>query len=164
MSNSVANELARGSEHVQHVMVDTANLRVKVGPNGGARSDICLHNVPDDFDCLSILKDRRILIRLSYDSIPCGIGQRHEILNQSVLKTFLALRRNHMTTCFIKRMYLLWRKITRYLPHVADNFVNERFVFSGLEGNKMPPALVRDLDECVASHILDTCFEELESR
>lgn len=91
MSNSIANKLARGSEHVQHVMVDTANLRVKVSTDRGACRDICLHNVSDDFDCFSILKDRRILVRLSYDSIPRGIGQRHEILNQPVLKTLLAL-------------------------------------------------------------------------
>lgn len=158
VSNSVADKLARSSEHVQHIMVDTTNLRVEVGTDGGARGDICLHNISDDFDCLSILKDRRILVRLSYDSIPCGIGQRHEIFNQSVLKTLLALCRNHMTACFIKRMHLLWRKIARYFPHVADNFVNKRFVFPRLEGNKMPPALVCDLNECVASHILDTCF------
>lgn len=139
-------------------MVNTANLRVEVSTDRGTRSDICLHDVSDDFDRFPVLKDRRILVRLSYDSIPCGIGQRHEILNQPVLKTLLALCRNHMATCLIKCMHLLRRKITRYLPHIANNFINERFVFPGLEGNKMPPAFVRDLNECVTSHILDTCF------
>ena len=73
MGNSVTDKLARGSKHVQHVMIDPANLGVEVSANRGACGDICLHNISDDLDRLGILKNRRVLIRLSYDGIPSRV-------------------------------------------------------------------------------------------
>lgn len=91
MGNSVADKLARGPEHIQHVMIDPANLRVEISANRGTCGDICLHNVSDDLDRLGILKNRRVLVRLSYNGIPSRVGQRHQVLDQPVLESLLAL-------------------------------------------------------------------------
>ena len=53
--------------------------------------------------------------------------------------------------------YLQRREIHRDALQVAENVVNERLSLAGLLHNEMPSALLRDLDERVASHILHTC-------
>jgi len=68
--DSLVNETTRGTVHVEHIQVNSANLRVKVAANGGTSRDIGLHNISDDLYCLTILQSAGIVVRLLDDGIP----------------------------------------------------------------------------------------------
>jgi hypothetical protein len=105
--HGIINELTGSPIHVQHIMVDATNLGIEVSANRGTCCDVRLHNVADDLYRLSVLEDGRVLIRLSYNSIPCRIGKGHQVLNQTVLEAFLTLCRNHIAARFVESVNLL---------------------------------------------------------
>ena len=100
------------------------------------------------------------MVCLGDNLIPGSVGESHQVLGQAVLETLLALSRDHVTTGFVESMNLLRGKVHGNLPHVSDNFFNKRFAFTRLECHEVPSTLVGDLDEGIASHVLDTfvCF------
>jgi len=49
------NQTTTGAVHVEHVQVDPTDLRIEVAADRGARCDIGLHNISNDFDRLSVL-------------------------------------------------------------------------------------------------------------
>lgn len=106
--NSIVNELTRSPIHVQHIMVDAANLGIKVCANRGTCCNIRLHNVADDLYRFSILEYGRVLIRLGYNSIPRRVRKGHQVLDQTILEAFLALGRNHISARFVESVNLLW--------------------------------------------------------
>jgi hypothetical protein len=85
------------------------------------------------------------------------VGERHELLDESLLDTPLTLRANHISASFIESMNLLRRQISRDLPQISHDFIDEWLALASLKRDKMAPTLVRNLDESVASHVLDTC-------
>ena len=87
----VGNELTRRSVHVQHVVVDASDLGIEVGPYRGAGSDVRLHYVSDHLDRLAIFQDSRVRIGLLYYRVPGLVGERHEVLNKSILLSLLTL-------------------------------------------------------------------------
>lgn len=85
----------------------------------------------------------------------CLVGERHELLDQPLLDTLMALGADHVPTGLVECMYLLRGEVVGNLPHSADDLIDEGLVFTRLQCYEMPPALVRNLDECVTSHVLD---------
>ena len=53
-------------------------------------------------------------------------------------------------------MDLLWRKVNSNLGHSPDDFLDKGFALPWLNRNKVSLALIGNLDESVASHVLDT--------
>jgi hypothetical protein len=52
---------------------------------------------------------------------------------------------------------LLRRKVDRYPVKRPQDLIDERLVLARLLHDEMPPTLLRNLDECVARHVLNTC-------
>jgi hypothetical protein len=61
-------------------------------------------------------------------------------------------------------MDLLGRQIAGNLPQIANNLVDERFLFAWLKHNEMSPTLIGDFDERVASHVLNTYIPSVAGR
>lgn len=68
--DTLRDHLTAGLIHTQHVMIDSADLRVEVAPNRRASSHICLHDVPNDFNGLAVLKNGRVVICLLDNFVP----------------------------------------------------------------------------------------------
>lgn len=77
-------------------------------------------------------------------------------MNQSLLNALLTLRADHMTASLVKGMHLLRCQIASDLLEVANDFVDERLILSWLQCNEMTSAFVGNLDESIASHVLNT--------
>ena len=76
--------LACGTIHREHVMVNATDLRVKIAANRRACCHVGLHDVPHNFDGVSVLEDGRIAVRLLNDRIPlCTLGQQNLASTQS---------------------------------------------------------------------------------
>jgi hypothetical protein len=56
----------------------------------------------------------------------------------------------------------LWREIQSDSVQRAQDLVNERFSLSRLLGDEMTTALLSDLDERIACHVLDTYLTRTE--
>lgn len=130
---------------------------MEIGANRRARSNIGFHDVPHDLNGTRILEDNGILVRLADDGIPGRIGLRHKAVNQAVLKALLALGGDHIATGFVECVDLLGRQIASDLPHSSHNLFDKRFALSWLENDEVALALVRDLYEGVACHVLNAC-------
>lgn len=83
---------------------------------------------------------------------------RHEFCNESLLGALLALGADHVPTSLVESMDLLRTQIDRDLTEGAYDLFDEGLAFPRLQSYKMTLALVCDLDECITSHILDTCI------
>lgn len=156
VGHRIVDELTGGTVHIQHVMVDAANLRIEVGSNRRACCNVRLHDVANDFNRVAVLENGSVLVGFRDNLIPGGIGQLHQVLDQPILECFLTLSRDHVATCFVESVNLLGRKIHGDLSHVANNLFDEWLILTRLECHEMPSALVGDLDESIAGHILDT--------
>src|SRR5690242_513303 len=84
------------------------------------------------------------------------VGKSHQVVNQTLLHALLPLSADHVTASFVESVHLLGRKIRGDLSQVSYDLVDEWLVLARLEGNKVSPALVGNLDERVASHVLNT--------
>lgn len=157
-NNSIRDELAGGPVHVQHVLIDSSELGMEEGSNRRTGRNVGLHDIAHNLDGIRIFKYRGVLVGLADDRIPGGVGQRHETIDQSILKTLLALGRNHITACLVESVDLLGRQITGDFSHIPYDFLDEWFALAWLEYDKVALAFVRDLDESIASHVLHACL------
>jgi hypothetical protein len=103
------------------------------------------------------------------------VGQIHQTVNQTLLHQSIRLRRDHVADSFVKGVNLycqlsgLWRlchfggahllrcQIDSDAVQRSQDLVNERLVLACLLHDKVSSALLSDLDERVARHVLDTC-------
>lgn len=154
--NGLRDHLARSSVHLKHIKVDLANLWEEVAADRCACRDVGLHDVADDLDGVAVLKDGWVGSCLLDDLLPSDIRIGHELGDESLLSVLLWLGGNHVTAGLVEGVDLLWRQVACDLAHGSDNLVNEWLLLSWLKCDKVTLALAGDLDECIASHILDT--------
>jgi hypothetical protein len=158
LSNTLRDHLGDGTVHAEHVHVDTSDLRVEVVADRGTSGNVGLHNVSNDLDGFGVLQNSRVLSGLGDDRIPSLVGEQHQVMDQPLLGALLSLRVDHVTTCLVESVDLLGRKVAGDALHVTHDLLNKGLRLAGLEGNKVPPALLGNLNEGITSHVLDTCF------
>jgi hypothetical protein len=154
--NRLRDELTRRSIHLQHVAVQSADLGIEVGADGRASRHIGLHDVANNLDGIGILQDGGVHGRLLDDLVPGRIGDGHQVGQQSFLLIPVALGRHHVAAGLVECVNLLRREIAGNLGEVPDDLLDERLVLARLERDKVAPALLGDLDEGIARHVLNT--------
>ena len=93
---------------------------------------------------------------LLHQIVPSIAGQLHELCDEALLRRAVRLRCNHVANSFVERMHLLRRQVDGYLEEIPQNFVDEWFLLASLLHHKVSPALLCDLRECIARHVLHT--------
>jgi len=133
------------------------DLGVEVGADGGAGRHVRLHDVADDLDGVGVLQRRRVVRGRLDDLIPRHVREAHELAEEALLLVPVPLGGNHIAAGLVEGVDLLGREVAGDLLQVPDDLLDEGLVLAGLEGDEVPTALLRDLDERVAGHVLNAC-------
>ena len=135
-----------------------------------------LENTAKLLHSLLVFEDVDVLRRLVDDVVPHVVRQLHVLFDELLLLLRVCGRRDHVADRLIERVHLQEDKLcieeksemsqgmmTAYLLRlkiaddgvdVAEQLVYERHHFPHLDLYKLPPALLRNLDEGVARHVL----------
>mmetsp|Transcript_17460 Transcript_17460/g.52463 ORF Transcript_17460/g.52463 Transcript_17460/m.52463 type:complete len:275 (+) Transcript_17460:1421-2245(+) len=124
--------------------------------NAGAHSNVGLQHILDALDGLGLFEHLGICARLQKNLIPCSIWWCHQADQVLIAFRLLALSADHQPDRLIKDVDLVRLQIQNGIVQVAKQLRDERLVFLDLLHNELAPALVRNFQECVASHVLYT--------
>ena len=86
------------------------------------------------------------------------VWQLHELRDELLLLRLVRLRGDHVADSLVEGVNLLWRQVDSNAVQHPQDLVHKRLSLPCLLHDEVATALLGDLDERVARHVLDTCY------
>mmetsp|Transcript_67821 Transcript_67821/g.151460 ORF Transcript_67821/g.151460 Transcript_67821/m.151460 type:complete len:474 (+) Transcript_67821:1658-3079(+) len=129
---------------------------VRVAQRGG-------HPLIRSDDCLKLLHRRGLLERLTVRPFrlfqrlePHRVRPLHQFHQQRVAGWRVGLRRDHVPHGLVEDLHLTRLQVRDDRPQIEAQLINERHRLADLQNHELAPALLRNLEESIARHVLHT--------
>jgi len=156
LGNSLADVATHHLVDVEHVQVDAAQLVDVRVAEGAAGSNIRLKNIAELFDYFWLF-ERVAFVGCRGDyRVPDNVRQMHVLLDELVLGGQVCLGRDHVAYSLVECVHLVRLQVADDCVYVVENLFDEWNGLAHLDLNEVTAAFLRDLDECIAGHVLDT--------
>lgn len=140
----------------KHVHEDSGNLR---GDKRVARArqgrTVRLQDGHQAAQRVDVLEDAGVGHGGGNDGVPRLVRHEHQNADPGVRLSLHRVGLDHASNGLVKDVHLMRVQIAQDGAHAAQNVVDERLAFPGLDHDKLATALFRNLDERVAGHVLD---------
>mmetsp|Transcript_27650 Transcript_27650/g.70460 ORF Transcript_27650/g.70460 Transcript_27650/m.70460 type:complete len:1163 (-) Transcript_27650:210-3698(-) len=160
----------RGDRRVDHLgegLVDVEQVNVDVRELHRVRvAERAHHALVGADDRLQLLHGVRLLERLAVGALgrledlePHLVGPLHQLHEQPVARGLVGLRGDHIRDRLVEDLHLAVLEVRDDRAQVEAELVDERHRLAHLQDHKLAPALLRNLEERVARHVLDPGVE-----
>lgn len=149
-------QCADGLVQSKHVDINPAKLDNKRSADRRAGRDVRFQYVPQNLEVVRAIEDVDVASRLRDQVVPCHVGKLHQLHDQPLLLDLVRLRRNHIAHGLVERVHLLRSEIRGDLVDGREYLLDIGLDLASLLHDKVTFALLRDFNESIARHVLNT--------
>mmetsp|Transcript_1208 Transcript_1208/g.3673 ORF Transcript_1208/g.3673 Transcript_1208/m.3673 type:complete len:517 (+) Transcript_1208:387-1937(+) len=167
LRSAVRDEVAADLVDLQHVEIDVCQLAVASGPNSTHHALVHAEDerdLPEDLLVLEHLQGAVCRTQGPYQRAPLLVEELHELGHEPLL-VFRLGRADHAASGLEVGADMQVLQLRNVLRDVAHHLLHEGHLLTLLDDNKLPLALLTDLEEGVHRHVLhawESLVHELE--
>ena len=142
----------------QDIAEAAGHLRREGRAQARAHARVGLQDVGDRFHPVRLeeLLSRRVgSQRRRHDGVPGRVGRRHQPLEVRSPLGAVRVRADHQAHGLVEHVHLVRLEVLDRARQTREQLAHERLGLAQLLDNKLAPALVADLQESLAGHVLD---------